>query len=144
MMSDDKEIFVTNIPMTFKKRSGKAVIVLPNGERAIVRREAIIDNSMIKALARAYRWQRMLLDGTHASIDDLARAEKITSSFVSRVLRLAFLSPTIVEAILDGKHPAHLTLKVMMGPFPLEWNAQARYFGIESHHFASRRSSAVI
>ena len=85
-MNDGKDGFITNIPMTFKKRSGKAIIVLPNGERAIARREAIIDNSMIKVLARAYRWQRMLLDGTHCSIDDLSRAEKITASYVSRVL----------------------------------------------------------
>ena len=85
-MNSSTDGFITNIPMTFKKRSGKAIIVLPNGERAIARREAIIDNSMIKVLARAYRWQRMLLDGTHCSIDDLSRAEKITASYVSRVL----------------------------------------------------------
>ena len=130
MMNDGKDGFITNIPMTFKKRSGKAIIVLPNGERAIARREAIIDNSMIKILARAYRWQRMLLDGTHSSIDDLSRAEKITASYVSRVLRLAYLSPTIVEAILDGKYPAHLTLKDLMEPFPLEWDRQVAHFFI--------------
>ncbi len=127
-MNCDIDGFITNIPMTFKKRSGKAIIVQPNGERAIARREAIIDSSMIKVLARAHRWQRMLLDGTHSSIDDLARAEKITASYVSRVLRLAYLSPTIVEAILDGKYPAHLTLKDLMEPFPLEWDLQKAHF----------------
>ena len=129
-MNDGKDGFITNIPMTFKKRSGKAIIVLPNGERAITRREAIIDNSMIKVIARAHRWQRKLLDGTHSSIDDLSRAEKITASYVSRVLRLAYLSPTIVEAILDGKYPAHLTLKDLMEPFPLEWDRQVAHFFI--------------
>jgi hypothetical protein len=131
MMNDGKDEFITNIPMAFKKCSGKAVIVLPNGERAIARREAIIDNSMIKVIARAYRWQRMLLDGTHSSIDDLSKAEKITASYVSRVLRLAYLSPTIVEAILDGKYPAHLTLKDLMEPFPLEWDRQVAHFFVE-------------
>ena len=132
-MNSSTDGFITNIPMTFKKRSGKAIIVLPNGERAIARREAIIDNSMIKVIARAYRWQRMLLDGTHSSIEDLSRAEKITASYVSRVLRLAYLSPTIVEAILDGKYPAHLTLKDLMEPFPLEWDRQvAHLFGERS------------
>ena len=131
MMSDGQQGFTTHIPMAFKKRSGKAIIVLPNGERAIARREAIIDNSMIKVIARAYRWQRLLLDGTHSSIDDLSRAEIITASYVSRVLRLAYLSPTIVEAILDGKYPAHLKLKDLMEPFPLEWDRQVAHFFVE-------------
>ena len=70
----------------------------------------------------------MLLESTHSSIDDLSRAEKITTSYVSRVLRLAYLSPTIVEAILDGKYPAHLTLKDLMEPFPLEWDRLVAHF----------------
>ena len=99
----------TEIPMTFRRRAGKAVIVLPNGERAIERREALIDNTMVKLIARGHRWHRKLFDGTHASIEDLAKSENISPSFVSRILRLAYLSPTLVEAILDGKYPAHLT-----------------------------------
>lgn len=70
----------------------------------------------------------MLLDGAHSSIDDLARAEKITGSYVSRVLRLAYLSPTIVESILDGKYPAHLTIKDLMQPSPMEWERQFANF----------------
>ena len=63
----------TEIPMTFRRRAGKAVIVLPNGERAIERREALIDNTMVKLIARGHRWHRKLFDGTHASIEDLAQ-----------------------------------------------------------------------
>ena len=55
----------TEIPMTFRRRAGKAVIVLPNGERAIERREALIDNTMVKLIARGHRWHRKLFDGTH-------------------------------------------------------------------------------
>ena len=43
-------------------------------------------------------------------------------------MRLAYLSPTIVESILDGRHPAHLTMKDLMEPFPLDWAAQERHF----------------
>ena len=118
----------TKIPMTFRRRAGKAVIVLPNGERAVERREALIDNAMIKLIARGHRWQRQLFDGTHASIADIAKSENINPSFVSRVLRLAYLSPTIVEAILDGKYPAHLTMKDLMEPFPMEWERQREHF----------------
>jgi hypothetical protein len=136
-MSNDTDAgLTTEIPMTFRRRGGKAVIVMPDGSRAIERREALIDNAMIKLLARGHRWHRKLFDGTHASIEDLAKSENISPSFVSRILRLAYLSPTVVEAILDGKYPAQLTMKDLMEPFPMEWDAQARHFGIESNHVA--------
>ena len=118
----------TEIPMTFRRRAGKAVIVLPNGERAVERREALIDNAMVKLIARGHRWHRQLFDGTHASIADIAKYENINPSFVSRILRLAYLSPTLVEAILDGKYPAHLTMKDLMEPFPMEWERQREHF----------------
>ena len=118
----------TKIPMTFRRRAGKAVIVLPNGERAIERREALIDNAMIKLIARGHRWHRQLFDGTHASIADIAKSENINPSFVCRILRLAYLSPTIVEAILNGQFPAHLTMKRLIAPFPMEWGRQREHF----------------
>ena len=128
MSQDGRAGLTTKIPMTFRRRAGKAVIVLPNGERAIERREALIDNAMVKLIARGHRWHRQLFDGTHASIADIAKSENINPSFVSRVLRLAYLSPTLVEAILDGKYPAHLTMKDLMGPFPMEWERQREHF----------------
>ena len=69
--------------------------------------------------------------GTHASIADIAKSENINPSFVSRVLRLAYLSPTLVEAILDGNYPAHLTMKDLIEPFPMEWERQAEHFFAE-------------
>jgi hypothetical protein len=83
---------------------------------------------MVKLVARGHRWHRKLFDGTHASIEDLAKSEKISASFVSRILRLAYLSPDIIEAILSGKYPAHITMKDLMEPFPMEWGAQEAYF----------------
>ena len=65
---------------------------------------------------------------THASIEDLAKSENISPSFVSRILRLAYLSPALVEAILDGSYPAHLTMKDLMEPFPIEWERQREHF----------------
>jgi hypothetical protein len=119
----------THIPMTFRSRGGKTVIVLPDGSRGVARQEATIDNTMVKVIARAFRWQRLLVNETYCTIEDLAAAEKINPSYVSRVLRLALLSPKIVEAILDGKSPARLTMKNLMKPFPLNWQKQATYFG---------------
>ena len=118
----------TEIPMTFRLRGSKTVMVLPDGSRAVARREATIDNTMVKVLACGFRWQRLLYDGTYATIEDMAAAEKINPSYISRLLRLAYPSPTIVEAILDGRHPAQLTMKDLMAPFPLDWAAQERQF----------------
>lgn len=120
----------TEIPMSFRIRGGKTVMVLPDGSRAVARREATVDNTMVKVLARGFRWQRLLYDGTYATIEDMAAAEKINPSYISRLMRLAYLSPTIVEAILDGRHPAHLTMKDLMEPFPLDWKEQERHFKI--------------
>ena len=96
--------------------------------KAIERSEALIDNTIVKLIARGHRWHRKLFDGTHASIEDLAKSENISPSFVSRTLRLAYLSPTIGEAILNGQFPAHLTMKDLMEPFPMEWERQREHF----------------
>jgi hypothetical protein len=117
---------VTDIPMSFRPRGGRTVIVLPDGSRGVVRREATIDNTMIKVIARGFRWQRLLYDGTYATIEDLAAAEKINPSYVSRILRLAYLSPVVVQAILDGKHPAWLTMRQLLEPFPTDWKQQEK------------------
>ena len=119
---------VTDIPMQFKIRGGKTVMVLPDGSRLIERRAAIVDNAMVKMIARAFRWQRLLSDGTYTTLEDLAAAEHIDSSYVSRVLRLTCLSPRIIEAILDGKHPAKVTMKNLMAPLPVEWGEQEQRF----------------
>jgi hypothetical protein len=66
----------------------------------------------------------MMEAGHYGTIDELAAAEKINSSYVSRVLRLTLLAPDIVEAILDGRHPEGMTLPRLMKPFPVEWEAQ--------------------
>ncbi len=128
MSTDTDAGLTTEIPMTFRRRGGKAVIVMPDGSRGIERREALIDNAMVKLLARGHRWHRKLFNGTHASIEDMAKSENISPSFVSRILRLAYLSPTVVEAILDGKYPAHLTMKDLMEPFPMDWACQEKIF----------------
>jgi hypothetical protein len=131
--------YSTHIPMSIRQRGGKTVIVLPDGSRGQTRNEATIDNSMIKAIARGFRWNRLLREGTYATLDDIAAGEKICPSYVSRILRLAFLSPRVVQAILDGRQPAHLTMKDLMQPFPLEWREQeVVMLGREPEHWGLR------
>lgn len=128
MNQPSKCTLTTEIAMKFRIRGGKTVMVLPDGTRAIERKEAIVDSTMVKVIARGHRWQRLLSNGSYATIEDLAAAEKINPSYVSRVTRLAFLSPGIIEAILDGEQPAHLTMKDLLAPFPSEWSQQESHF----------------
>lgn len=65
---------------------------------------------------------------TYATIENMAAAEKITPSYISRLMRLAYLAHTIVDAILHGQQPAHLPMKDLTQPFPLEWAVQERRF----------------
>ena len=80
----------------------------------------------LKALARAFRWRRLLDEGVHATLEDLARAKGVNATYVSRILRLTLLAPEIVEAILDGRQPAALQLDDLLKGFSLDW-AERRY-----------------
>lgn len=110
------------VPNSIRRRGGRKLVLAPDGAEmsaAPVCRH--IDNAMVKALARAFRWRGMLESGAFATVEEIAEAEKINSSYVSRVLRLTLLAPNIVESILDGRQPNGLTQAVLMRPFPKEW-----------------------
>ena len=123
-MPDDRDSVTVHVPMTFRKRGGRKLVVAPDGGTWVQPPRARIDNTLIKALARAFRWRRMLEAGHFGTIKEMAAAEKINESYVSRVLRLTLLAPEIVEAILDGRQPAGVTLPGLMEPFPIEWGKQ--------------------
>lgn len=82
------------------------------------------DPALVKAPARAFRWRRMLEMGAACSVSDIARQEKLNTSYVSRILRLTLLAPDIVEAIMDGRQTPEMTLPALMLPFPVEWAQQ--------------------
>ena len=119
-----KDVISIDIPMAFKKRGGRKVIVLPDGSHGHPQPAATIDNTMIKSIARAFRWQRLLENGTYTCLEDIARSEKISASFVSRYHRLVLLAPDIVDAILDGRQPARLTMKDLLDAFSVLWADQ--------------------
>ncbi len=127
-IDSNKPALVTDIPLKIKIRGGRKIMLTPDGTRAVTQPAARIDNTMIKLIARGYRWHRLLSSGAYTSIDELAAAEKIDGSYVSRVLRLAYLSPTIVESILAGRHPPQLTAKDLLKPFPMDWRGQRAVF----------------
>ena len=88
----------------------------------------LTDNTLVKALARAFRWKRMLDSGDFATIAELAERERIAPSYMTRVLRLTLLAPDMVEAILDGKQGPEVTLAQLLDSFPAEWRRQFDQF----------------
>jgi hypothetical protein len=118
----DGETITIHVPMTFRKRGGRKLVVTPDGAAWAPRPR--VDNAMVKALARAFRWRKILDTGVHSTLEDLARAKGVAPSYVSRVLRLTLLAPEIVEAILDGRQPAELQLDNLLEGVPLEWGRQ--------------------
>jgi hypothetical protein len=121
-VSADGETITVHIPLTFRKRGGRKLVVTPDGAEWEPR--PWVDNAMVKALARAFRWRKMLGTGEYAALEDLARAKRVHATYVSRVLRLTLLAPEIVESILDGRQPAELQLDDLLEGFPLEWASQ--------------------
>ncbi|WP_431285586.1 hypothetical protein ACQW02_12620 [Humitalea sp. 24SJ18S-53] len=117
-------MLTVRVPLAVRKRGGRKLVVTPSGGAHLAPAQA--DSTLVKALARAFRWRRMLETGHYSTILDLAVGEKINPSYVSRVLRLTLLAPEIVEAILDGRQPEAMTLPGLMAPFPVEWEGQMR------------------
>lgn len=108
------------VPFRIVRRGGRKEMVLP----ADVPTQRRPDDALVKALARAFRWKRMLDSGEFATIAELAACEKITLSYLTRVLRLTLLAPDLVAAILDGRQGPEVTLVRLMEPLPAEWTEQ--------------------
>lgn len=111
------ETVTVHVPFRFAKRGGRKEMVLPAG--APVQRE--IDNTLVKALARAFRWKRMLETGEFATIAELAERERMAPSYLTRVLRLTLLAPDVVAAILDGTQGVKVTLARLLDGVPAKW-----------------------
>ena len=110
--------------MRFQRRGGRKRILAPDGSELAASTKPQPDGTLVKALARAWRWQRMLDDGVYATVSEIGDAENISKSYVSRILRLALLAPDIVEPILAGDADPALILEKLERPLPMSWNEQ--------------------
>ena len=114
------ETVTLHVPFRIVKRGGRKEMQLPEGGKQPRR----TDSTLVKALARAFRWKRMLESSEFATIAELAERERIAPSYMTRVLRLTLLAPDIVEAVLDGSQQNELTLAQVLEPFPITWSEQ--------------------
>jgi hypothetical protein len=108
--------------MRFHRRGGRKRIVAPDGSGIVPTSKPQPDSTLVKALARAWRWQRLLESGEYGTLAELAAAERISRSYVCRVLGLTLLAPDVVERILDGWPTAGLAQ--FLKPFRIEWERQ--------------------
>ena len=113
-----------SVPFVIRKRGGRKLVITPGGMTAAPAPRARIDSALLKALARGFRWRKLLETGNFSTIEEIAEVENINPSYVSRVLRLTLLAPEIVEATLAGRQPEELTMARAMQPFPAEWARQ--------------------
>jgi hypothetical protein len=111
------------VPLTIRRRPGRKTVVTPvtDGVAPVPTRA---DPALVKALARAFRYQRMLDEGRYASISEMAAGERIERGYLGTLLRLTLLAPDIVDMILDRRRYEMLTLPRLMDPFPSEWSGQ--------------------
>jgi hypothetical protein len=111
--------------MAFRRRGGRKLIVAPDGTSVPTIAGGFLPNNvLVNALARAFRWQRLLDRGTYTTIKEIAAKEKIDPSYVGDVLRLNLLAPDIIEMILNGLQPPELQFERLRKSLPLEWEAQ--------------------
>nr|WP_313415669.1 hypothetical protein [Brevundimonas diminuta] len=113
-----------HVPFRIVKRGGRKEMQMPEGTA----QQRRTDNTLVKALARAFRWKRMLESGEFATIAELAEREGIATSYMTRILRLTQLEPGIIEAVLDGRQNDAVTLARLMDPFPISWIEQKNIF----------------
>ena len=120
-MTEALQTLTVRVPFTIRKRGGRKLVIAPDGAETGAPVRHRVDNAMVKALARGFRWRKLLETGVYGTIEEIAATEKINSSYVGRLLRMTLLAPDIVEAILDGRQPVEMTLAMLLKPWPVQW-----------------------
>ena len=115
---------VVRIPVNFRRRNGRQMVLTCGGEERPAKPDRQVNSALVSAVAKAYRWQEQLESGQYASLEELAAANGVDRTYVSRILRLTSLSPEIVEAILDGNEPKGISLAKLRKKLPLIWSEQ--------------------
>jgi hypothetical protein len=117
------------VPLRIRRRPGRKTVVTPEGASPAAPFQAIstrADPALVKTLARAFRYQRMLDEGRYSSITEVAEAERLDRGYMGRLLQLTLLAPEIIEAVLEGRQSEQLDLPLLLKPLPADWKCQSR------------------
>jgi hypothetical protein len=131
------------VPLAIRHRPGRKTVVTPmaDGVAPVTTRA---DPTLVKALARAFRYQRMLDEGRYGSMTEMAAAEKIDRGYLGRLLQLTLLAPSIIEAILDGTTRGLFGVQQTVGAVSLEWGRQCQEIGVRDTGGTDSGSRGVI
>lgn len=110
------------IPLTIRRRNGRPKILPP--EYVLERQARVQDPHILKALGRAWAWRRRLESGEIATAGELAKMQGVTERFISRTMRLAFLSPEVLHHLLIAREPPGLAVNSLIDTSSLPWGAQ--------------------
>jgi hypothetical protein len=116
-ISKDGRTATVSVSVSFLQRGGRKQILSPPGTTPWSPAPRV-DSALVKAVVRAHRWRQMIESGKHACSAELAKAEKVNDSYLSRILRLTLIAPDIIEAILAGRQPRALQLDELLKPLP--------------------------
>ncbi len=136
-MSEANSITV-RVQLAVRRRPGRKMVVSPEGGPAQVPARTCADPALVKALARAFRYQRLLEEGRYASISEMAKAEKLDRGYLGRILQLTLLAPGVVEAVLDRRHLAEVRLPGLLEAFPIDWAQQKAAWLSPASHMPAR------
>lgn len=127
-MIDPDDTVRVFIPLTYRRRNGRPKIVAPEPSSEFRARSQ--DPHILRALGRAWAWRRRLESGEATTLQDIARAEKVTDRYVSRIMRLAYLSPAVIERLLLWRIPPSISVADLIKVSYLPWMEQiGRVFG---------------
>lgn len=128
--SKDGRTAVVSVAVSFLQRGGRKQILSPPGATPWSPAPRL-DSALVKAVVRAHRWRDMIESGEYSSAAELAKAEKVNDSYVSRILRLTLIAPDIIEAILSGRQAGTLQLDDLLKPLPAAWEQQRSALGVQ-------------
>ena len=119
------------VPLTIRKRNGRPRVLPPETAE---REQIAQDHHILRALGRAWAWRRRLENGEATTVHDIAKDEKVTDRFVSRTMRLAYLSPEVLERLAVKQEPPAISVAALIDATYLPWANQERCAYIESAH----------
>ncbi|HET7410147.1 MAG TPA: hypothetical protein VFJ13_08085 [Paracoccaceae bacterium] len=111
-----------HIPLAIRKRGGRPRILPPKETEATMERGR--DPHVLRAIGRAWGWRRKLERGEVTTLADIAADEGLSDRYVSRLIRLAWLSPKVLERLVQRREPTVLTIKDLCAVADLPWAEQ--------------------
>jgi hypothetical protein len=109
------------VPLRIRRRPGRKTVVTPVVDGLPTQTATRADPTLLKALARAFWYQRMLDSGKYTTIGEMAAGEKLDRGYLGRLLQLTLLAPDLVEAIVEGRLAEGVTLPRLMEMVPAHW-----------------------